>query len=521
VKNDDEWTKFKSALWNDLWGKSEDKRADAVRKLGKANYIEAVKVLVDVAKLPNPNLYELEQKRLKVLKQIENIVKCVVKNKGMISLSEKSLLENLQARLKEYNRRFHKEALVKREVVQSLGNTTNADAVAWLCEKAIRDKKMKVRQAVAEAFGYMTDKKSLAALHDVVADKEPSVRSTALDALGRRHDEASLEFIFKGLEDEAWQVRAAAVAAIKMFHDLKMVDPLIKALKNEEGRLRGDIDGVLEKLLGRSMGGDHELWKSWWAANKAKILGGGSTDPHGGDKGAAVRTTSFYGIRTYSKNIMFIIDVSGSMQWQGTVPESEKKKGTGTVITGGKEKNEGPEPIGQGPEDDKKISIAKWELKKAVRSLDKGALFNIIHYSSEVNVYSPKMVKSTRKARMAVYKFIDGLQAVGGTNIHDALMKAFQLAGEGKRAAKKNYKSSVDTIFFLTDGYATAGSVLDPERILHAVKEENRTRKIIIHTIGIYTKDKKQEEDPSLVARWKRFLKQLAEQNGGRHKCFE
>jgi len=518
VKTEEQWSKLKASLWNELWGTDEDARVEAVRKIGEANYIKAVKILVELAKVPNPRLSNLEKAKKELLEKIAGIDRLINKNKGMITIGEKNDRDRMTIKVREINKVLFKERVVRREVRKGLSETTDPKSIEWLIGTAIKDRNPLVRELVARSFGYMTSPNTLSALHAAAGDKEPSVRSTVIDALGRRHQKESLDVIIPFLEDEHWQVRVSAVAAVGMYHDLKIVDPLIQALQNESGRLRGDIDAVLDKLLGRSMGGDYELWKSWWAANKAKIISGDSADEHGGG-GAGAKTTSFYGIRTYSKNVMFIIDISGSMRHPGKIPEKEKRRGAGAVVTG-PGAAAGPEPpIGDGPADETKMSIAKWELKKAIRGLEKGALFNIAYYNAEVKTYSPRMVKITRPAKAKVYRFIDRLEAVGMTNIHDALMKAFEASGKGKRAEKMNYKGSVDTIFFLTDGFATAGAVLDPERILEAVREKNRTRKIVIHTIGIYSSDEKASANPA-VRIWKRFLKRLAEQNGGRHKVY-
>ena len=61
-----------------------------------------------------------------------------------------------------------------------------------------------------------------------------------------------------------------------------------------------------------------------------------------------------------------------------------------------------------------------------------------------------------------------------------------------------------DTIFFLSDGQPTAGLYVDASDILRAVREANRLRKMVIHTIGIG------EHQLELMTR-------LAHENGGTH----
>src|SRR4029078_6860455 len=77
----------------------------------------------------------------------------------------------------------------------------------------------------------------------------------------------------------------------------------------------------------------------------------------------------------------------------------------------------------------------------------------------------------------------------GSTNIFDALDAAFQL-------------KDADTIYLLSDGEPTNSRIIDTEDILREVREINRLRQIVIHTISF---------GPSP------FLKTLAAQNGGQY----
>ena len=168
------------------------------------------------------------------------------------------------------------------------------------------------------------------------------------------------------------------------------------------------------------------------------------------------------------------------------------------------------------PKDDTKIEIAKCELKRAICNLPADALFNIVFYNHEIEVYQKALVKATKGAKESVYRFIDAKGPAGMTNIHDSLQKAFEIAPPGKGTAgkaggvqvtgsgkrNKPARGGVDTIFFLTDGKPTDGKIVDPNAILAAVRLWNGTRKIQIHTVGIG------DHDTS-------FLQNLAEQNGG------
>jgi uncharacterized protein YegL len=158
---------------------------------------------------------------------------------------------------------------------------------------------------------------------------------------------------------------------------------------------------------------------------------------------------------------------------------------------------------GPGPKGKRKIDIARYELARAIGQLPDEARFNIVTFSSDVKVYSPqKMITANKSTKQAAQKFAESLEPQEATNIHDSLEKAFELAGGGKMQVDENYKGSVDTIFFLTDGTPTIGKSKDGTEIANIVKKWNEVRKIRIHCIGIG----KHAED---------LLKRLAEESGG------
>ncbi|MHC5080911.1 MAG: VWA domain-containing protein [Planctomycetota bacterium] len=138
-------------------------------------------------------------------------------------------------------------------------------------------------------------------------------------------------------------------------------------------------------------------------------------------------------------------------------------------------------------------------------------MFNILTYSTQVTPFFSGMVRATRSRKVESVQRIDEITAKGSTNIYDALERAFHPAGPrdpisppgSRRKTRRNFDALVDTIFFLTDGKPTAGTELRPRRILGAIREWNRIRRITIHGIGLGDHDAG-------------FLKDLAEGSGGR-----
>jgi Ca-activated chloride channel family protein len=138
-----------------------------------------------------------------------------------------------------------------------------------------------------------------------------------------------------------------------------------------------------------------------------------------------------------SKDITFILDVSGSMSGE-------------------------------------KLEQAKKALLYCVNNLNVGDYFNVIRFSTEAYSLFSSLEKVNKQSINAAKRFIDNLQAIGGTNIDEAFNLAF-----------KNYKKSNRPHFvvFLTDGKPTIGEMNDEKlvkRILNANKDKSR-----IFTFGI------------------------------------
>lgn len=524
IRTSSEWKKLKREIQEDLYSKFKDKRFEAVRRLGEANYIKAVQTLVSLLERENPRLAILERKVRENLREIQRLTKLAQNQGNRLHVDDIQKLKTLRAELREINRQMLRENDVRDLVVWGLARTTDEASLRWL--RSRWSKGGRTALALLEAFGFMRfpgveDELAEAARHD-----DPQMRVAALQSLGRHDLRKAWDAMLAALDDDFWQVRSTAVAwmaaqttasepfgrpvlgAVRMVlgrrAGLAVVDRLIDALGRETGRLRGDIDDLLRRIVGRSFQGDHDLWKSWWAANRKEVLAGGAGQEHGAARGA-LRTVSFYGIRSLSKNILFIIDVSGSMEWKSPVAPG-KEEGEAAPA-------QDPNlPVGTGPEDDRKISIAKWELKRAIGQLSEDARFNIIYYNHEVKLFAPKMMAASLPMKKRAFAFIDGVKAEGGTNIYDSLVRAFTLGG-GERNDKKNFENSVDTIFFLSDGVPTQGKITDIPLILKDIRERNKVRRIIIHAVGLSTKSDKPEEQSKLDE----FVRKLAEQNGGRY----
>ncbi len=519
-----EWRDIRSEALKEYQEAEGEQKVGALMKIGGADRREAVDLLVKLMKTRTPE----EQQYLDLARDLEQKIEAIYARnrsslkKNTIPMMDAQEIMKLTGRLNEVTKKINGFMRVKSRTSEALARC--GSQVAYMAKRLSREGDWQVRLEMVEALAGIGGPEAVEAVKGAVEDEDYKIRAASLD-LALKKDYADMEDVFvEALEDEWWQVRTVAIRGIQKKRIHRAVGPLIQALALEDGRLTLEIDGALQALTGKTYYGDANLWRRWWAVNKESFerkvreaeqsgsagdLGeAASRDGHGGGHGGGAVTTSFYGIKTASKRIVFVLDISGSMREEASVTGGESSP----QVTGGPANGPGSRFR---PKDDTKIEVAKCELKKAIANLPDDAHFNIVFYHHDVEVYRKKMVGAGEMAKKAAYAYIDGKTPAGNTNIHDSLMQAFDIVMPAtvKRAkaggvqvtggpAKKVTRGGVDTIFFLTDGKPTAGKLVEPEAILAAVKDWNVTRRIQIHTVGVG------EHDAS-------FLQRLAEQNGG------
>jgi HEAT repeat protein len=504
-----EWKRLENDLRAAWAGNDGDARVKAVEAVGAADCLEGAKLLVQVLNAPDPGLLAAEAARDRFepeyMEALDRLTKIAKKNNNMVPVAENDLYLKKEKEWNEHNERVKSLSGSQDAIAEALGKTKDPDAAKWLANDALKDKSWRTRAAVAAALGVSPADGSLvnAALLGAVKDSDARVRAAAIEALGRRGWKDAVAAILAAMKDDSWQVRVAAAESLAKLQPREAVGPLIARLQEEQGRLREDIDRALKAITGVSFKGDPLGWKGWWELNGAAWDKGELAkkeepkDPAPGPNGkpadpkAGGGTTTFYGIETKSKNLIFVVDVSGSMAEPasaGWKPDVDSGKGGGAP---------------QGPKGNRKIDVARWELARAINLLPEDAKFNIITFSTDLKVYSPtKMLVATKAVKAQAVAFAEKLEPDAGTNIHDALEKAFELAGAGPNKADANFKDGVDTIFFMTDGMPTVGKSTDGVKIADLVKKWNAIRRIRIHCVGVGT----HAED---------LLKRLADESGG------
>ena len=347
-----------------------------------------------------------------------------------------------------------------------------------------------------------------AAIAPLCTDKEMAVRCAAMEGLANMKSDLVIAPSIAALEDPIWQVRVSAIDALKRVRRQESIGPLIARMQVEEGRLIVDIGEALGELTGKKYGQRQDGWKSFWetfsdryvmptdeaiaALRAANALTQESYTPSG--------AVSYHGISTPSRSILFVIDVSGSMENQ--VIEKERFE-------------DGEYPSFA------RMDIVKTELARTIEGLEPYVKFNILSFATDMEPWKKKLVKANVLNKSSAMDWCLSLEALGGasnsdlasvgltssanmsagkTNTFGSLMWALNVAGNGLR--DKEYDVAVDTIFFLSDGRPSTGKFVDTEDILREVLKANELRKVVLHTIAIGEFQKG-------------FMKQLAVKSGG------
>lgn len=371
----------------------------------------------------------------------------------------------------------------------------------------LADSEWDVRRHAIQTLASLGDPAAIEPIAAHCAESEVGVRCAALEALAALGSERVLVPARADLAHESWQVRASSIAALGRVRHVDSIGPLIARMGQEEGRLIVDIGAALARITGRDFGVRLDAWQTFWQTYQGKF-----TIPSDEElaKLRAVQAqrreqyegkeaVSYHGIDTPSRSIVFVIDVSGSME-QEVVDKSRFKDNTYPSW--------------------KRIDVIKTELIRTIRGLEPYVEFNVIAFATEVKPWKKGLVKANPLNKSSAESYVGRLEAIGGaskedlarvglvgsanleggkTNTYAALMAALGVE-EGKES--RGYEVDLDTIFFLSDGRPSHGKFIEPDDVLREVRAANQLRKVAIHTItlGEFEKD---------------FMERLAAENGG------
>lgn len=356
-----------------------------------------------------------------------------------------------------------KDARVASDALRAMGVRGNPTFVPRLREALAESDDPAVLAAAIEALILVrgSDAGWRAELARLVAHPVEVVRNAAIEALGKSRDPAQLATLEGALAHPSWSTRLAAARALEELALPAAVGALCARIGREEGRVASEFADILWRMTAQPFRGDGAQWQRWWEAEgstfrfptQQELLARQRERELREDKQVSrsfrgVKVDSrFFGLRISSHHVAFVVDVSGSME----------------------ERLPGQVRAGKAPT---RMELARKELSACLEALEAGTRFNILPFANNVTPWKESAVECSEETFAAATEFLDGLGALGGTNIHDGLRAAFD-------------DPEVDTIFFLSDGEPSQGPVTDPAAIREVVRTWNEQRGVVIHTISI------------------------------------
>lgn len=397
------------------------------------------------------------------------------------SVLEKQDSSSVRAALSAYSKLFerlerereqHDIYLVHRRAAKALSAVKKSSAFRELDKKRRKDKSWATRLLLLDAAVFHEKLDIRACCLEALEDKHPAVMRRALDYLVKDRKESTVEAIIQRYVeiDGKTYKKDASQWNRTLFHFRSTLRSMLNV----------DLPAAVD-------------WKNYFTVNRGtKNLFKGQ-ESHKSDRTAL----TLFGTEVTGKNIVFVLDVSGSMRSTDPAPPEVAggPRRSGRTGIGG----DSPADAQQRIEERRRITRAKKELNRVIQALASDIRFNVIAYSSDVSSWSDELVKVSKKSKTGAKSFVSKLKAKGITVTDMALAEAFA-------------DLDTDTVYLLTDGAPThigttgPGLPEDARELMATIHEEikiaNYLRNIRIFTLGFQGAEIE-------------FLKKLSAENGG------
>lgn len=397
----------------------------------------------------------------------------------------------------------------------------------------------------------MRNEKADAILSEIVTEsgeREVYIRAAVIEAIAYAERTDQVELLVETIKkyEPAWDQRNMILTLTCVQNAPKLCkgipddsrNRVVLALadvleKTKDDRVVYFLATALHEISGEEKYIDAAFWRWWVEVGGKKIERQSGGD---GNTASSRDVPKFFKAGAVGKRVVFVIDVSGSMQHPVKLPREpkkppeppkEKEKEGGPVTGKGeseKEKDKEKEAEKKPPEIPKpdysrvksKLDLAKVELIHCLKYLPEDYKFNVVIYDtghSLLDASVKNLVPATQVNKDKAIKKVQALTPMALTNIHGGLTRAFCINEKGMIDQKKLnpgwdpdcMATGATTIFFLTDGSPTAsddttnigepdpngrqvpanGRMVKPENIVQDVRRMNTFRKVVINTIGI------------------------------------
>ncbi|MHC4608366.1 MAG: vWA domain-containing protein [Planctomycetota bacterium] len=364
-------------------------------------------------------------------------------------------------------------------------------------------------------------------LVELVGSKDDMTALAAIEALAIEGKEESFETFCTVLETASvrFEKKTAAVQGIGRLLNAanrKQVDRLVEAaarIPAVHQRVQAEVRDLLNIELGMRLETlDVKRWKAEIEADRK-----GEAPPAAGKEGKPAHRyiVDFFGIRSDSTRVIFVLDRTGSMLESFSAPRmrdlpmyeedkslSRKQESLRTEAWLTKKRYEDRELK-------TRMDAVRRAFLRAAYGLSPNVSFTVVWYSAEADAWSSVLVPATWQNKLLAMKHAEEIEPYGTTNIWSGIELALSIRGEGDRpvSGRKAPRGGnparlppegrgADTIYVLTDGAHNVGKFVkegtpagpgtpgtpttcDTNAFLSELKKINRVRKIVFHTICV------------------------------------
>jgi hypothetical protein len=397
---------------------------------------------------------------------------------------------------------------------QALAAVKGEKAAEALFEIGLKAEAAEVFNGIAKHLAKMTDDGALGYFEK--QSKGPDERTLVYlaDVLSLMKHAKAAPILGNLTASKSEKVVSSAVASLSKLRVRACVQPLLDLLerldkKKDRGLIYQEVRDALFEITDQDFD-VVEDWKKWWDPVKDSFEPGKRED----GKTQVVRkprdeAPEFAGKKIFAKNVLFIIDTSGTMQYvmKDDIPGLSVADGSDSAGQVQKPKEQIT------PENERlarfwtRMEMAKRELVKALNGFGAGARFNVLEFNKAAKLFAKALIDVSPKVKKDYTARIKNMQwvQVPGTNTLKAIEEAFKS------------DSRVNAMYFLSDGLPSADGKKndDPLPLLDKVEALNRFRKVKVHTFGYDPVSITTGEPHPELVRANEFLKKLAERTGG------
>ena len=435
------------------------------------------------------------------------------------------------------------------------------DKVIQILIKKVTDNTLnwRFRFHMIQGLGGITHDEVKKTLVELLSNSDSRIQIAAIDALAalKSKETEVMEPVSKLLaQAPQWEIKIAAIDFFRVLESSDSVPLLIEALKDKSitGRVKGDLINLLSKLTGENLGYSVQGWVDWREREK-KEESAGADSP---DELKNMTITKYYGIQAYSTRVVFVLDLSNSMNWDAhDKRESEEQKEESLrpeQLFVDEKGNPAPPALiawlqkikDEVNKIDKKkiinrISMAKRELINTLYNLHPSVNFTMVFFGDRVDIWEKTLVPATAENKKKAINHVYKIGSLGWTWMWDGIETAYRFTDQKGKVAlmpqEADYVGALggaDTMFIVSDGPPDSGKLLAKltgtsqgvfgntehvaflkDAILDEIKKLHPIRRIKINTIAVGRPDRVQDVkgcyDPCPD-----FLRSISELTGGK-----